>query len=378
MADYRDFEVDDFLKDHTFQRWVWENSPQDAAFWEQWFRQNPDRSDVLTQAKLMAVALQLRFQSPVSDQAIAHGIAELIHKREQSDRTGPAVYRPDNQPSSSGVWYRNPLWQLAATVVLVLGLGWWFWNEQQSYRSGTYQELVSQTGLPLTEKINTTTQPLSLPLSDGSVVTLAPNSKLSYPTAFEKDSRRVFLSGEAFFEVKKNPSKPFLVYANDAVTKVLGTSFRVKAYENDQIVRVEVRTGRVSVYAKTAFEKLGKDLPEVPGVVLTPNQQVIVNRLDGRLEKGLVQVPVILDQVSQPRELTIEEMPVPELLKLLEKMYGIDIMFDSGLMKNCIITTTFAEETLQERLSIICEAIGGSYEIIGGQVIVSSKGCKSE
>ncbi len=67
-------------------------------------------------------------------------------------------------------------------------------------------------------------------------------------------NRDVYLSGEAFFEVTKNPDRPFRVFANEIVTKVLGTSFTVRSFENDTTIQVIVRTGKVTVYSQAITE----------------------------------------------------------------------------------------------------------------------------
>ena len=90
----------------------------------------------------------------------------------------------------------------------------------------------------MVEQTNNSNKPQIITLSDGSSVLLQPNSKLSYPKIFTGNERKVYLSGEGFFEISKNPKKPFFVYANEIVTKVVGTSFRVKAYSDQPDVEV--------------------------------------------------------------------------------------------------------------------------------------------
>ena len=111
----------------------------------------------------------------------------------------------------------------------------------------TYNELIDGNNDGLVEQTNNSTISQVITLSDGSSVILQPNSKLSYPKIFTGNERKVYLSGEGFFEISKNRKKPFFVYANEIVTKVVGTSFRVKAYPDQPDVEVIVRTGKVKV-----------------------------------------------------------------------------------------------------------------------------------
>ncbi len=96
---------------------------------------------------------------------------------------------------------------------------------------------------------NTSGSVQKVALADGSVVSLEPGSTLRYPEHFGTQ-REVYLTGEAFFNVFRDEKHPFLVYAEDVVTRVLGTSFRVKAYGQGKEVRVAVTSGKVSVFKK--------------------------------------------------------------------------------------------------------------------------------
>jgi hypothetical protein len=98
----------------------------------------------------------------------------------------------------------------------------------------------------LVEQTNNSDKPQIITLSDGSSVLLQPNSKLSYPKIFVGNERKVYLSGEGFSKSVKT-LKPFLSFANEIVTKVVGTSFKIKAYANQPNVEVVVRTGKVKV-----------------------------------------------------------------------------------------------------------------------------------
>ena len=100
------------------------------------------------------------------------------------------------------------------------------------------------------------------------MVTLNSNSKLEFPAKFASDKREVTITGEAFFEVKPNPEKPFVINAGGAQVKVLGTSFNVSAYPKTDAVEVIVKTGKVQVTQKT--EQLEAETNEV---ILTPGEK---------------------------------------------------------------------------------------------------------
>ncbi|HMO38139.1 MAG TPA: FecR domain-containing protein [Saprospiraceae bacterium] len=108
-----------------------------------------------------------------------------------------------------------------------------------------------------------TQEPRTLP--DGSVVWLNKGSQLSYLSDFEKDTRIVTLTGEAFFEVKKDTKRPFVVKTGTIQTRVLGTAFNVKAYGQDDLVEVALVSGQVQVEALRAMDTIENLVTLAPG-----------------------------------------------------------------------------------------------------------------
>lgn len=269
----------------------------------------------------------------------------------------------------------RPYWAAAAVVLLISGLSWYFLR-QPAVELPTQQGRVADVQSSFTERINTSAVPERLVLSDESVVTLQPGSKLRYPLTFASNKREVILIGEAFFEVQKNPHKPFLVYSHDLITKVLGTSFRIKANATDRNVTVAVRTGRVSVYSPqlAAQTKLKSD-PETIGVVLTPNQQVTYLGQEHRLVKTLVEKPVVLIREAELASFTFQNAPVSKIMEAIEKTYGVDIVYDEEVMANCFITTSLDQENLYDKLTIICKLLGATYKVIDAQIVITGSGC---
>jgi hypothetical protein len=114
--------------------------------------------------------------------------------------------------------------------------------------------------------------------------------------------------------------RPFLVYSNEVVTKVLGTSFRIKAFDNESNVTVSVRTGRVSVYAKSKDQTMNEE------VVIAPNQQIVFNREEQKLKKEIVPEPVPIAEVQPTSVRTkFEGAPVMQIFDAMQEMYGLKI-----------------------------------------------------
>src|SRR5688572_28966306 len=121
-----------------------------------------------------------------------------------------------------------------------------------------------------TNMVNTSDVAQTYDLPDGSNVTLQPNSNIKFSTLFNVSIREIQLEGEGFFDVIPNKDKPFIVYANDITTRVLGTSFTVRSFSEDKQVTVVVKTGKVSVLTRSSAT------PSVTEeTILTPNQEIV-------------------------------------------------------------------------------------------------------
>ena len=208
-------------------------------------------------------------------------------------------------------------------------------------------------------------------LCDGSVVTLKPRSELRFPSVFG-NQREVSLSGEALFEVARNVNHPFLVHANEVTTRVLGTSFLIKAYALEQDITVTVKTGKVSVYTEQASHQTDHRQE----IILTPNQQIVYHRNENQTVKMLVNNPqVITPQSGQKTSYT--NVAVPEIFRALEERYGIPIQFDAGVLSGCTITyADLTEEGLYEQIEIICNALGARYKKSESYIVIEAEGCK--
>ena len=274
------------------------------------------------------------------------------------------------KPKSRRLWLYGAA---ASAAILILALLWIPENKPQNER---YEISKAVKGPDTIEKFNNSGQVMKVVLADRSVVKLEPGAKIRYPEKFSETSREVVLEGQAFFVVTKDPTKPFIVYAGQVVTKVLGTSFNVDASRGGQDVTVAVKTGRVSVFSpKLTPKSTGTHDPETGGVVLTSNQQVVFMAKELRLVKMLVEEPdLILPPVEQPR-FAFDNAPVDEIFKALEQSYGVVIVYDEALLSNCRITTSIENGNLYDKLKIICKLLNASYKIIDAQIVVTSEGC---
>ena len=131
----------------------------------------------------------------------------------------------------------------------------------------------------------------------------------------------------------KNPKKPFLVFTKDIVTKVLGTSFTVKAFDGDKEVKVMVKTGKVNVIQQKNLNI--KDITEksnIAGIALVANQQVIYQREAHKLIKAELSNPQFLSLNNSSQSFTFKSTPISDVFVQLSQAYGIEIVFDEKVM----------------------------------------------
>ncbi len=219
---------------------------------------------------------------------------------------------------------------------------------------------------------NTSSKSEKVALEDGSTVVLWPGAVLQYPRHFSENKRPVHLTGKAFFDIEKNPAKPFFIYSGEIITKVLGTSFYVEAPETSQNPKVEVVTGTVAVYEKP---KAGKQ--QVDNIILKPNQQAVFLAGQHKFEAGLVAVPRLIgmqgaDSISRFK---FYNTPLSKVVENLRLSYGIDIVLENNKISTCPLTANLAGQPLYTQLDIICAALKTKYKITGTSIRISGKGC---
>ncbi len=223
--------------------------------------------------------------------------------------------------------------------------------------------------------VNTTNLTQVIVLPDSSKVAIEPESKLKFSSVFNKTKREVYLEGEAFFQVTHNAKVPFFVHANEVTTKVLGTSFIIKAIKYEREITVVVKTGKVSVFTSPKKEE---DSLAVKEIILTPNQQITYDKEEKEISKTLVKKPQAILPEEEVRRMRFEEAPVTEIFKALEKLYGVEIDFDEALFSTCRLTTVISKDDLYGRLDIICNVIGTSYTLHEDRIVISGAGCKTK
>jgi ferric-dicitrate binding protein FerR (iron transport regulator) len=368
MKDFSLFEIADFVMDEDFIRWVNEKSKADDEFWENRINRNPHKLLIIAEAR--KVIETIGTWQPVIEPATIDLEIEKVLQAINQDSELPAEYTL-NKPAR--------VWKFAAAALVIITFVsaslWIFTGEKKLSKKFAYAAVTSSR--PLIENVNTSANTITIQLPDGSTVKLASNSRIGYDSKFDSmHTRDVYLSGQAYFNVKKNPHRPFRVFANEVVAKVLGTSFSVRSFEKDTIIQVTVSTGKVSVYSQSQTTiRESKTAKKGGGIILTPNQQLVYERSSQEFQKVLLENPVMIKAASVSNTVPYEDAPIEKVFDDLERDYGINIVYDSELLKKCTVSADLSNETFYHKLELICRAIGAKYEVIDGQVVIQANGC---
>ncbi|MGQ7870111.1 FecR family protein [Sunxiuqinia sp. sy24] len=228
------------------------------------------------------------------------------------------------------------LLKIAAAVLLAMLVGasaYWVGQQQQN-NEHMAEVVVDDSGLSQIE------------LSDGTRVTLNRDTKINYPDKFGDDSREVSIEGEAFFEVTPNPNKPFIIHAGEATVSVLGTSFTVNAYPQDDRIEVIVASGKVQVSKQETIEDIILD-PGDKGTFITSSKQLI---------KSQNADPNFL--AWKTRTLVFNETSLSEVVKQLNKVYRVRIEIQDHELDNLLLNAHFEKESLDFILKVISTTHG--------------------
>lgn len=377
MGNFECNSMEDLVFSRSFRNWVLNKESPDTGFWENWVARNPGKAEMLRYAKAVIYALNLN-TAILEEEAIDEEVRKALLRLREAPRYIP-FDGPDGQPGrrlALFVWSRR----LLVPLVLFSGLclvGYLFYRASL-YRGVLQSFLASHKSDPVRQQTANAFSDQTLRLPDGSIVLLMKGSKLYYPAglAGDKGVREVFLEGEAFFEIRRNVARPFYIYTGQVITKVLGTSFRVRSFPADSVTTVTVRTGEVSVFREDDNYSHPSGGREPAGIILIPNQEAVYDRERDRLQKTLAAKPERL--AGMPHDsLVFHGEPISRVFGRLQQLYGIPIVFDNDAVRSCPLTAAMGEkDSFYESLNAICKAMGAAYEEIDGNIVVTAAGCK--
>ncbi len=347
MDKYIHFSTQEFLMDDHFLEWLRNDNPELDQLWLKWLSKHPEKMREVEDAKTIYSSLSFEPKAIPS--------AEVQSEWRQLRDSLAAVESNDTDTEEITQLKTGWIWKMAACIGLIAMLVFG-------------RNYLNQRQLPSSSKIITYTAPIgkvsNLELEDGTTVKLNGGSKLSYPEHFEINSRIVSLVGVGFFEVAKNPDKPFQIRTGEVTTEVLGTSFSISAIADENEVKVEVIEGKVKVNAhkKNAVNH---------EVLLTKDEMAIIDNTTNGMQV-LDFDPTTLEAWKNG-VLYFGQLDFETLVNRMEDAYGVKFEISEGFQidKNWRFSGKFENKKLDYILNAISYPKLFNYTIVGNKIIIT-------
>jgi transmembrane sensor len=242
------------------------------------------------------------------------------------------------------------LTRAAAAAILIIGMVT-FYVVNTSTQKGTLQmvEISTKKG-----------EKRQLALADGTTVWLNAETTIKYPKTFDGNTREVFVDGEAYFKVQHNADKPFRVHTGDLVTQVLGTSFNVLAYPENETITVALDEGKVALNYENQYMEL------------QPGYKARFTKKEHTLIKT-----EIISKHNQWRNnvLDFNNITLTDAAQTIERWFGKQVKISGTQIQNCRLTTSFNNPTLDEVLEIITSVLALEMEEKDGVYYLKGENC---
>ncbi|MFY0651705.1 MAG: FecR domain-containing protein [Cyclobacteriaceae bacterium] len=331
---YRNYQADDLIKAPGFVAWVKQEDRESEIFWTDWLLKNKEKKSEVEKARAMILSM---------------GVEESLPSKKQVEKLWKDI--DANITSEKKQHYLgtgSSFFKMAAAAVvagILVAFAMLMFNTEDN---------TKEASIALINKTCPAGQKSTITLTDGTRVKLNANSKLTFPETFSDGSREVILEGEAFFEVARDPSKPFVITSGDLKTTVLGTSFNIKAYPELNDIKVAVITGKVAVESNSTNQAQSK-------VTLLPNEMALYSKLSKELSMGSY---TSLEELAwKDGVLIFKNQSINEIATELAKWYGVTFVFDKKLNFDKDYTGSFDNKSLEEVLTGIGFVFDFEFEI---------------
>ncbi len=343
------------IENPAFLKWIFHSNPDIETYWEQYLLEHPDEKNHLLELKESLTVLKFSNErlSFSEKKELAKSIIRRVNiKSKQNNRKslihtfmkyaavaitftvlgGLLVYlNIDKESLFNQQVNQNIQIPSAAHGPLLITSNGENVNLKESNSTVDYSssgviilnnDSVIQPTTDLADELNQIIIPYGnqskIVLSDSTVVWLNAGSRLNYPTLFKNKTREVLLFGEAFFEVAKNPEKPFIVKTSDLEIRVLGTQFNVSAYEEDDLIQTVLKEGSVNIRRKGTlfFEH---------DVMLKPNQMASFNKTTNDNKINTVDPDYYI--LWTKGLISFDDIDLNRVIKKVERFYNISIGF---------------------------------------------------
>ena len=262
----------------------------------------------------------------------------------------------EKKRSAISIIFESPFLRAAAAVLLLAVITWVM--SQVVFTKPTFTDLASLKGVK------------EFYLPDSSKVWLRDNTTLRYSSTYGAEERMVFLDGEAFFEVRKDATKPFTVLSYRSRVIVKGTSFLVKSRMADSIDCIQVEEGKVAVLEK--YSRSGKEL------MLTKGMKASVD-VYGGLKQNTDTTLLVVAPWRNPdyiEQLSFVSTPLKDVIKDLREKTNIFVTLEDRNAESCRFTGEFENSTPEEIMQVIALSMNMQVEKVGTTFVLKGTGCK--
>lgn len=205
-------------------------------------------------------------------------------------------------------------------------------------------------------------------LSDGTNVNLSVDSRLRMPDVFARDVREVELIGEAYFDVAHSPDRPFIIRSGNAVIRVLGTDFGVRAYPEEDLIKVVVKSGSVAVSSNSGSDE--------SSVVLKPGQLARVSSETSKIDTEWVDPDDYLGWISG--KLSFNQSTLEEVIGQLERWYDLEVILEDKSILDRRLTAVIDSRSLLNVMNVISLSVDLQYEVIDNKVFIRNNQQKQQ
>lgn len=340
------YEVEDFLKDPEFVKWVRDPDKESSEFWNSFVNGHPGSKAAMLKARELIKVLKLPGTPPPAE--VRQEILEkIVHKINENELGKPSRERHRHKY----IW-----WRTAAALVLLTGATYIFYH---------YGGFGNQSNINTENKAFTRESPSGVKvqtrLPDGSMAWLNADSKLVYKESAADSTRLVELRGEALFEVKENPTRPFIVKAGSWSVKALGTSFNVRNYETETNPVVALLSGKVLVANRS-----DKDI----ALQLLPGEKAVMHNQTRQLEKQ--PFDPVYEVGWKDGILVFEHANFEQVRIKLERWYGVKIHAPGGdFTLNWEIDGRYHDQSLERVLRHLSYTKAFEFEIKNNEVFLT-------
>ncbi|HEX5073335.1 MAG TPA: FecR domain-containing protein [Gemmatimonadaceae bacterium] len=327
-----------------------ECTPEEAAVVERWLEAHPEEASGLRSLNDATALLASATPPDLDVEAALKRVSERRHVGDviPIDSQRPARRAPARVAVPARRWPSIALPAAAAAVILIGGGLWWHSRQTGGYTpSSEAQTFATNVG-----------QRDSVRLADGTRVLLGPESRLTLAREYGNTVREVELTGEAYFDVRHDAARPFVVRAGGAEIRDLGTTFTVRV-AGDQGVRVAVTSGSVSLAPATTSPNAAVVLRPGDAGTLGPDGRTLV-------ERGGTAEP---DTAWTNGRLVFREAPVSSVRSELRRWYGIDLVVDSAFAARHL-SMTFDGESADRVLQVIALSLGAEVQRQGNTAVI--------